>query len=1040
MRTLNLRTLSITLACWLGLALGALPGSTANWNLWESPNGNTEVLDQSQTIYTTQAFSMNPIGQTFTPQATPLTRMDFRISSNWDYINQPFSVKLWQWNTDYATTVAQAPVFQDMVSVPGMAGIDLYSVFPNNVAVTPGALYFIEFKAISAGGEWFIYGANTNAYANGQARTNGVFRDDLDIFFKTYTTPQGTPTLPTFASSTTGAWTAPTSPGTVPTATDYLNTITSYEATYCGSYKTTPGVWCAYMSIYDSFLWKATGNTARAADAITMFENTYAYVQANPGTHMAGQIECPGWSWLWLKDYPGLTQTNRDHIGWLFVDAARSSWWPVRSSGIQNQTFGCMLFVKMCLNEFPSLLTSQEITDWTAYCDSHWNEWKQYWDVDEDSQVYSQFSLRLLMQLAELYGEDTTLWQQAGFKGWIDNFFEQCTPLGPMPAYGSTNGWAQRWATPVWIFEKAAAKFNDAKYRWAAYRCYDYHKQHYKNNPSLWYGAEYNDIFGLCHAYFDMNGSLTPTERVQGEVLAEKQDGYQNYAIWPNATTKVCGYKLKLTASPLVRLDLLITRDGGDTTTTPGQITLWKWNTDRATTIAQTPLYQDDIDLTMPVNVYTLRTFYPFLDVVVGDYYYVEFTRPLSDPYKQYYIRTFHDGATDVYPDGTAYQNGGWQPLNDLWFKTYTLSKVGSTYTTHQGVEARLPSQRGSPKRWFDWRDEVVPDKLTLKSSNNLDAFTMSVNLCVAPYGHGHQEAGAILAVTHKGSVIYSDGTYSDDDDIDHNSPILKRYTGGACSSLEYRTFMSHFTDYRKATVAWITHNDLAGWDVSRERRFLFVKDRFALVRDRATAASATKAALGSVWHGHDVDATHGANWYETYNRVPWGINGWQWKNPQQSMVLYFVPRTGQEVAEWLEPTYPQTYPAANPPNAGYVMYAKRQLDFTAGQSVWVDTVLLPHGTELTPSQAAGNIAVLYDDGQAVAIQVIVGNETWTVVDNPYRTSINQTGLVTDARYLITRTQTGVADYILAQEATTVQVGSINKSWAVATNVEIGGY
>ncbi|MHB9024480.1 MAG: hypothetical protein ACYC7E_09925, partial [Armatimonadota bacterium] len=950
----------------------------------------------------------------------------------------PLVLKVWRWNTDYATTVAQPPIFQDSMTLPGMSGTDLYSVFPNNVAVTPGALYYLEFNTLPGGGKfmggWGGANAATDPYPNGQLRVNGVFRVNQDLFFKTYTTPQGTPMLPTFASSTPGAWTAPPAPGAIPTASEYLNTITAYEARYCGYYKTTQTIFNAGMAVYDAFLWKATGNTARANDAITMFELTYSYLQAHPTSNMS-MLEQAAYAWIWLKDYSGLTQTNRDHIAWMFVAAARS-WWPNRAGGVQNQSFSAMVTFKRCLIEFSSLLTTQEITDWSAYCDTYWDEFQTRWDIEEDSGNYSIYTTRLILELAEMYGEDTTLWQQAGFKAYLAKVYAHALPLGAAPSPGASYGWAPSWVTPVWIFEKAAAKYGNVYYRWAAYRFYDYHRQYYKND-AYWYGAEYAEFFALCKAYFDMNGALTPTEPVQGEVLRAKQDTDGSSSVGQWDINSPMGQTFKPTATPLVRIDFQVQR--GSQSADPCTVKLWKWNTSLAVTRAQTPLFQDTVDLNDALYVWKLRSIYPFLDITVGDTYYMEFSRS-PQPY-YYWLCTDANDSTDYYTDGQLITHEAWRTNWDLWFKTYNLSGESSTATTRQGVKVNLQTMRyGTPPRMFEFTNEIVPDKLTLKSGNNPDSFTLSVNLCAAPWGHGHQEAGAILAITHKGALIYSDGSYADDDDIDHNMSIFKRYTGGTCSSLENRTFVSRFTDYRKATIAWITHNDLAGWDVSRERRFLFVKDRFALVRDRAIPASVTKAAVGNVWHAHDVAADHGSNWYEVYYREPWGMNNWKFKNPQQSMVLYYVPRTGQEVAEWLEPTYPQTFPQANPPLAAYVMYGKRQLDFTAGQSVWVDTVLLPHGTELTPTQAAGNISVLYDDGQAVAIQVIVGDETWTVVDNPYRTSINITGLVTDARYLITRIKPSTADYLLAQEATTVQVGSINKSWAVETNVEIGGY
>ncbi|MHB9024481.1 MAG: hypothetical protein ACYC7E_09930, partial [Armatimonadota bacterium] len=84
------------LALSTAMVLSTLSLSAASWRLWQSPNGGTEVLDQSQSVWDTGGGGMAgtdaapiPIGQSFTPQASPLTRMDFIIYNGWDYEHQP---------------------------------------------------------------------------------------------------------------------------------------------------------------------------------------------------------------------------------------------------------------------------------------------------------------------------------------------------------------------------------------------------------------------------------------------------------------------------------------------------------------------------------------------------------------------------------------------------------------------------------------------------------------------------------------------------------------------------------------------------------------------------------------------------------------------------------------------------------------------------------------------------------------------------------------------------------------------------------------
>ncbi|MHB9134662.1 MAG: hypothetical protein ACYDBB_26620 [Armatimonadota bacterium] len=1048
-----MRTHFFATACLAALLLlSALPGRA--WDLWSSPYGNTEVLDQSQPVANTGGWGMMwpyaGVGQSFVPQASPLVRMDFMISG---IDRRPFTIKLWKWNTDYATTTAAPPAFQDTILITGMGTYaSLYSVFPN-ITVDVGQLYFMEFMSSdpSIKEEWCIGGASgtTDPYTAGQLRVNGYFRANADLYFKTYTTPQGTPTLPTFAASDPALpWSAPLAPGSVTTASDYYNLIYDYAVTHnvYNYYRNLPSdnanaIWSAAYAIFDAFLYQATSNEAYADKAIQLFETSYGYCYAHD-VAAGGQSFDPMMAYIWISNSTHLTQTNRDHIKWLFVKKARG-WYPNRAGGVENNAFGCALSCKLALVYASDLLTADEITNYTSYCDGRWNEFKANWDTDEDSNTYNWLTWQLLLHMAILYGEDNTIWSEPGFKALVDRYYEHATPLGPHASAGADYGWSNVWCAPTWLFEKAAAKYNDARYRWGAYRSFDYQRQHIKNvaPDDVWW-ATYGELACICRAYVDMNGNLATTQPVQGEVLAAKQDQAQNYAMWPISPTIPCGQQFKPTTSPLVRFDILVTRGSSDPTTTPGQITLWKWNTNYATTVAQTPLYRDTIDLTMPVDNYTLRSFYPFLDVEVGATYYVEFTRPLSNPFRQYYIRTFYDGVTDYYPDGSAYMAGYWYPTDDIWFRSYTLSKDGSTWDTRQSVNELLPSQRGTPPRWFSFGNDQVPDKLVLRSGRSDNDFSMVVNLGVAPYGHGHQEAGAILAITDAGSLLYSDGTYTDDNDRDHNMAITKRYWGGTNSgTVANRTTMDKFTDARKATVAWVGYSDLAGWDLMQQRRFFFVKNRFALLRDAMTPDSVMRAAFGTLWHAHDVHPTHDTNWYDIYAREPKGMNNWLFKNPERYLMLYQVPRTGYEMAEWKESSY-----TGNPPLPSYIIYQKFCGDTTAGQTLWADTVLLPHGSDLTPTQAAANISVLYRDDAtgALAVKVIVGSETWVVVDNPTKATINITGLTTDAGYLITRTQTGMTNYVLTDQASRVYVDNgggqvIDLTWLVRNTVELGG-
>jgi hypothetical protein len=232
--------------------------------------------------------------------------------------------------------------------------------------------------------------------------------------------------------------------------------------------------------------------------------------------------------------------------------------------------------------------------------------------------------------------------------------------------------------------------------------------------------------------------------------------------------------------------------------------------------------------------------------------------------------------------------------------------------------------------------------------------------------------------------------------------------------------------------VAWLEWNDPHGWMIRQQRRVYFVKNRFLLVRDRFLFTQDLQAAVGTVWHGEDVRPEHGANWYDLYWREPRGLN-WKFKNPERYALLYFVPRVGREIAAWKESAYAPKY--TSPP---WVLYQKGCGEAKATQAVWFDTLLLPHGNELTPPKAAAQVSVLYDDGANVALQVRSGDETWIVVDNPGAKTITARGLATDAAYLIACAKPKTPDYLVVTNATKVKVGATNQNWPTPTTTEIG--
>lgn len=994
-----------------------------DWWLWPSPFGNTEAADQSQTLYAGYSGMMNEhgVGQSFTPAASPLTRMDFLIYNRRDL--RPFRLRLWKWNADYATTVAQTPLFEDTVSVPGHNLRNLCTFFPR-IPVETGRLYYVEFRNDTGDGEWAIYRISDGVdhYADGQLRVNNVSRDTMDLYFATYTEPLGEPQTPPFSASDPSlAWDAPDPPGLPPCTNDYLNVVKQRADAARDYYLTRVNRYCDRHAILEAFLHRATGEEIYALNAAQMLENALAYRQQNPDEHIGfTRMEYPGYAYLWIRDAPGLTAGQHAQIRELLLDYARA-FWPVRELGIMNRSLGGCLTYKLITALWDDM---PEYAEWTAYADDIWAEFLAHLDTDEDSGHYNWLSWRYLLQLIDLYGADD-LWHDPSFRALVERFFEQGTPLGPGPSQGDSNGWGVSWCMPVWLFEKAAAVYGEAKFRWRAYRCFDYQRQHIKNLPLQ--EAVYSELHALCFAYFDTDSALEavpPPPRGEREAAAQTIEAGAPYAAtngWP------VGQIFTPTASPLARLDVLARRGGVETNAV---LKLWKWKTDYAGTVAQPPLFQDAFSLPADPEIALRCSLYPLLDVQTGALYYAEFS---SGDNAGGIVLLGSQGETNRYPGGALYRNGSWSTQQDLWFETFTLDPGGSAWGTRQKVTPLRVSQRGSPSRATTWDGERVPDKLTLRSGHEPDGLTVVVNLLCGNYGHGHAETGAILAMTDNGSLLYADGTYGDKDLKDHCAPVGRRYWGGTFVGQAERSDIVHFSDARRVAVARIGWNDPAGWNFRQERLLFLVKNRFLLVRDRMRADGAMQAGFGHVWHAHDLHPEHGGHWYSLYNREPLGINGWLYRNPERYLLLYMIPRGGRETAAWKHDY------SGNPPCAPYIVWQRFAGEMAAGESVWADAVLFPYGPELTPAEAAARVSVLHDDGANLAVEVRIEDEVWTILNNEGVHPIDLLNLGTDGDYAVVCSSAGRMEYLLTHNASRVLVGESLRAWPVATSAEIGG-
>ena len=88
--------------------------------------------------------------------------------------------------------------------------------------------------------------------------------------------------------------------------------------------------------------------------------------------------------------------------------------------------------------------------------------------------------------------------------------------------------------------------------------------------------------------------------------------------------------------------------------------------------------------------------------------------------------------------------------------------------------------------------------------------------------------------------------------------------------------------------MAHIEFDDPGGWGVSQERRLIFVKNRFLLVRDRFTFPTSMAVSAGPAWHAGNLAPEHGDNWWDISYREPLS-NVWKLRNPERYALLWLA-------------------------------------------------------------------------------------------------------------------------------------------------------
>ncbi|MEE8450569.1 MAG: hypothetical protein V3R99_01605 [Thermoguttaceae bacterium] len=103
------------------------------------------------------------------------------------------------------------------------------------------------------------------------------------------------------------------------------------------------------------------------------------------------------------------------------------------------------------------------------------------------------------------------------------------------------------------------------------------------------------------------------------------------------------------------------------------------------------------------------------------------------------------------------------------------------------------------------------------------------------------------------------------------------------------------FKEHRLATYAAVDVKDYNGYPMTLRREFLFVKNRFCLVRDTATFRERFDARIGPNWYTQNVGPQVGNHWANTYFTAPIA-HGRKLHNPQVDLLVYHAPHAERQL------------------------------------------------------------------------------------------------------------------------------------------------
>jgi hypothetical protein len=330
--------------------------------------------------------------------------------------------------------------------------------------------------------------------------------------------------------------------------------------------------------------------------------------------------------------------------------------------------------------------------------------------------------------------------------------------------------------------------------------------------------------------------------------------------------------------------------------------------------------------------------------------------------------------------------------------------------------------------------EKTLPSKLVLRSGWNPGDLFVLVDLFPR---HDPLNVPGILGITRWGAALTS--TINAKGESDENRLMLRDLTGKAPRRLNQdpdlgdryyqEVAIRRFADQKRATFASVEVSNYMGFPVRCMREFVFVKNRFLVVRDAATFEEGFSVEAAEVFNTQNIGPQIGTHWANTFMNSPMG-QSMTLHNPPVDLLVYFAPQPDRRM-QIVDRTADDPRCADVPGQLRYVW----QGDAKPGQTLHFTEVLYPHAPRINRpvSSAAGDSRNKrgMDTTDADAVEVLLDTPTaavlrcrfdadrveWIVI-NPTGEKLDAGGLKTDARYAYVDMVPGKTPEVSAEEAT----------------------